>query len=122
MATDPHDTDPLKRYYAIGEAAQLLGETPAVLRSWDREFAHLKPAKNARGERRFTKANLEQLRQIKYLLRERGFTVAGARREIAAGTQASGANPSAPPPAPAERAAWIGRLTEVRNRLEGLLD
>ena len=124
MADDTPD-NPLKRYYSIGETAKLLGETPAVLRSWDREFAHLKTAKNSRGERRFTKDNLEQLRQIKHLLRERGFTVAGARKEIAAGTQDARTTASAPEPAgdgsAGERRAWAERLTTVRSRLAELL-
>ena len=118
MADDTPD-NPLKRYYSIGETAKLLGETPAVLRSWDREFAHLKTAKNSRGERRFTKDNLEQLRQIRYLLRERGFTVAGARKELAAGNSRVADRPAL---ATDERMEWIGRLREVRSRLEGLLE
>lgn len=77
----------LKLYYSIGEVAGRLSVPASKIRFWDKEFAHLKPNKNSRGERRFTKENIRQLEEIQYLLKDRGFTIDGARKEIAAGTK-----------------------------------
>lgn len=74
----------LKRYYTIGEVAELFGIKASVIRFWENEFDFLKPHKTAKGDRRFTKVNLEQLQLIHHLLKERGFTLEGAKKEIAA--------------------------------------
>lgn len=75
--------DPLKRYYSIGEVAERFGIKPSVIRFWETEFDFLNPHKNARGDRRFTKTNLKQLRLIHHLVKEKGYTLEGARKEIA---------------------------------------
>lgn len=74
--------DDLKRYYSIGEVAEIFGIKTSVIRFWEGEFDFLKPHKNAKGDRRFTKANLEQVELIHHLVKEKGFTLEGARREI----------------------------------------
>lgn len=109
MAKGKTDND-LKLYYSIGEVADRLGVNASQLRFWENEFSHIKPNKNSRGERRFTKDNIRQLEQIEYLLKERGFTIEGARKEIAAGKKDS-----------PEKEEVIDRLKEVRNRLAKLL-
>lgn len=109
MANLPSDDD-LKLYYSIGEVAEIIGVPTTKIRFWDKEFAHLKPNKNSRGERRFTKENIRQLRQINYLLKDRGFTIDGARQEIAAGRKLSG-----------DKQAIIDGLRAARIRLEKLL-
>lgn len=83
MALEKTDEE-LKRYYSIGEVAEKFGIKPSVIRFWETSFDFLKPHKNAKGDRRFTKANLEQIRIIHHLVKERGFTLEGARKEIAA--------------------------------------
>ncbi len=72
----------LKRYYTIGEVAKLFGVSKSLIRFWEGEFAHLTPAKNSKGDRRFTPQNLEQFRLIFELVKERGFTIEGAKQEI----------------------------------------
>jgi DNA-binding transcriptional MerR regulator len=74
--------DDLKRYYSIGEVAEIFGLKTSVIRFWEGEFDFLNPHKNAKGDRRFTKANLEQVELIHHLVKEKGFTLEGARREI----------------------------------------
>ena len=111
MAKQYTDED-LKRYYSIGEVAKLLGVSTTKIRYWDREFAHLKPSKNSRGDRRFTKENVKQLQQIQYLLMNRGFTIEGARREIAEQKK----------PASDERSAIIASLQQVKQRLQNMLE
>lgn len=110
MAKEKSDED-LKLYYSIGEVAERLEVNASQIRFWDKEFAHLKPSKNSRGERRFTKDGIRQLEQIKYLLKERGFTIEGARKEIANGKKPA-----------ANKDEIVSRLKLVKNRLESLLD
>ncbi len=74
--------NPDKRYYTIGEVAQIFDVSKSLIRFWENEFDHLRPHKNSKGERRFTQKNLEQLRLIYHLVRERGFTLNGAKKEI----------------------------------------
>ena len=74
--------DPNKRYYTIGEVAELFDVSKSLIRFWENEFDHLRPHKNSKGERRFTQKNLEQLQLIYHLVREKGFTLAGAKQEI----------------------------------------
>ncbi len=110
MPNDP-DEDDLKRYYSIGEVAKKLGVNTSLIRFWENEFSHIKPNKNSRGDRRFTKENIQQLREVYHLVRERGFTLDGARREIA-----SAGKPQA------GKQEVIDRLLAVRGRLKALRD
>jgi DNA-binding transcriptional MerR regulator len=103
--------DKLKLYYSIGEVAELLGVNASQLRFWESEFKHIKPNKNSRGERRFTKDNIRQLEEVEYLLKERGFTIEGARKEIA----------QAKKPVVGKEEV-INRLKMVRERLEKIIN
>lgn len=74
---------PEKRYFTIGEAALLCGVKPHVLRFWEQEFLQLKPSKR-RGNRRYYQYNdVLMVRQIRQLLYEDGFTIDGARQQLA---------------------------------------
>lgn len=74
--------DKLKRYYTIGEVAKMFDVSKSLIRYWETEFSHLKPHKNSKGDRRFTPQNLDQLQLIFHLVKEREFTINGAREEI----------------------------------------
>jgi len=74
--------DKLKRYYSISEVADLFGVSKSLIRFWEGEFEMLKPHKNSKGDRRFTQQNLEQIREIYHLVKERGFTLSGAKQEL----------------------------------------
>lgn len=56
--------------------------SPSLIRYWESEFSSLRPHKNSKGDRRFTKQNIEQLNVIYHLVKEKGFTLEGAQREI----------------------------------------
>ena len=71
-----------KRYYSTGEVAALFGVSTSLIRFWEGEFDHLQPHKNGKGERRFTPKNVQQFNEIHELVKGRGFTLAGARREL----------------------------------------
>lgn len=71
-----------KLYYSIGEVSKMFDVSKSLIRFWESEFDLLKPHKNSKGDRRFTKQNLEQFQIIYRLVKERGFTLDGAKREI----------------------------------------
>lgn len=74
--------DKLKRYYSISEVADLFGVSKSLIRFWEGEFDSLKPHKNSKGDRRFTQQNIEQIKEIYHLVKERGFTLSGAKQEL----------------------------------------
>ena len=71
-----------KVYYTIGETAELFEVNPSLIRYWEKEFDILKPTKNKKGNRLFTKEDLDVLRIIYHLVKERGFTLQGAREKL----------------------------------------
>ena len=71
-----------KLYYSISEVAEHFGVSTSLIRYWETEFSFLRPHKNSKGDRRFTKANIEQIKIIYNLVKERGFTLEGAKKEI----------------------------------------
>ncbi len=73
---------PGKLYYSIGEVAEAMEVSPSLLRFWEKEFEVVKPKRNKRGNRFYTPADIESLKLIHQLLRERGFTLAGARQRL----------------------------------------
>ncbi|WP_111309049.1 MerR family transcriptional regulator [Confluentibacter sediminis] len=70
---------PEKRYYAIGEVANAFGVNTSLIRFWEKEFDALKPKKNAKGNRKFTPEDIKNLKLIYHLVKERGFTLEGAK-------------------------------------------
>ena len=70
---------PDKRYYNIGEVAKAFGVNTSLIRFWEKEFNVLKPKKNAKGNRKFTPEDIKNLKFIYHLVKERGFTLEGAK-------------------------------------------
>ena len=71
-----------KLFYSIGEVAQMYGVNVSLIRFWENEFDILKPKKNKKGNRMFTKTDLENLEVIFHLVKERGFTLDGAKKKL----------------------------------------
>lgn len=71
-----------KLYYAISEVAEMLNVSASLIRYWETEFAFLKPRKNRKGNRMFTVQDIDNLRLIYYLVKECGYTLEGAKRQI----------------------------------------
>ncbi len=71
-----------KLYYTIGEVAEMFDVSKSLIRYWESEFTILRPHKNSKGDRRFTKQNIAQLELIYHLVKEKGFTLEGAKKEI----------------------------------------
>ncbi|GLU43732.1 MerR family transcriptional regulator [Allomuricauda sp. NBRC 101325] len=70
---------PEKRYYGIGEVAEAFGVNTSLIRFWEKEFDVLQPKKNAKGNRKFTPQDIQNLQLIYHLVKERGFTLEGAK-------------------------------------------
>ena len=94
---------PAKRYFTIGEVADLCDVKPHVLRYWEQEFAQLKPMKRRGNRRYYQHHEVLMVRRIRELLYEQGFTISGARNRLrettstygrVAAEQASLSNPS----------------------------
>jgi len=73
---------PEKRYYGIGEVAKAFGVNTSLIRFWEKEFDALKPKKNAKGNRKFTPQDIKNLQLIYHLVKERGFTLEGAKTHL----------------------------------------
>lgn len=73
---------PDKRYYSIGEIAKAFAVNASLVRFWEKEFDILKPKKNAKGNRMFTPEDLKNLKLIYHLVKEKGFTLDGAKEHL----------------------------------------
>lgn len=74
---------PDKLYFKIGEVAQIVGVQPHVLRYWEKEIPAIRPTKSRSNQRRYRRRDVEIFCEIKRLLHEERYTLAGARRNIA---------------------------------------
>ncbi|WP_291274435.1 MerR family transcriptional regulator [Flavobacterium sp.] len=70
---------PEKRYYSIGELAKAFDVNASLIRFWDKEFDEINPKKNAKGDRMFRPDDVKTLQLIYHLVKERGFTLEGAK-------------------------------------------
>ena len=82
---------PDKLFYKIGEVCELVGVQPHVLRYWETEFPMLQPQKNRAGQRTYRRKDVEMALRIKELLYDERFTIAGAKRKLAAEGRPNGA-------------------------------
>src|SRR6478752_2353597 len=73
---------PPKLFFRIGEVAGLVGVEPHVLRYWEREFRSIRPTKSAKGQRVYSRKDVENLLRVRDLLYRDGFTIAGAKKKL----------------------------------------
>ena len=78
MQSDSSD----KLYYSISEVADIFKVNTSLIRFWEKEFDVLKPHKNKKGNRLFTKRDIENIRLIYHLVKEKGFTLLGAKEKL----------------------------------------
>ena len=77
------DLDDLtKVYYSIGEVADMFNVNASLIRFWEKEFDIIKPKKNKKGNRLFTKEDVNNYQKIYFLVKERGYTLKGAREKL----------------------------------------
>src|ERR1700722_18728102 len=79
---------PPKLYFRIGEVAELVGVEPHVLRYWEREFRSIRPTKSAKGQRVYSRRDVENLLRVRELLYSEGFTIAGAKKKLRGSAEA----------------------------------
>ena len=83
MNNDKVDINRLtKLYYTIGEVAEMFGVNNSLIRFWEKEFDVIKPKKNKKGNRQFTKEDIKNYQLIYYLVKERGYTLKGAKSKL----------------------------------------
>ncbi len=78
----PRPELPVKLYYRIGEVAEVVGVEPHVLRYWETEFGSIRPQKSPKGQRVYSRRDLEKLMRVRELLYEQGYTIAGAKKRL----------------------------------------
>lgn len=71
-----------KSYYSISETAKMFQVNTSLLRFWEKEFDMIKPYKNKKGDRYFTKRDIETIRTIYHLTKEKGYTLQGAKEAL----------------------------------------
>jgi len=119
---------PRKRYFAIGEVADLCQVKPHVLRYWEQEFPQLKPVKRRGNRRYYQHEDVLMVRRIRSLLYAEGFTIGGARQrlkdQLKLGSdvpETIASAPSANSPHLEPAAARTTQIRQVRDELESLL-
>ncbi len=71
-----------KLYYSISEVSKMFGLSNSTLRYWETEFTNLKPKKNRHGDRAYTKKDIQDIERIYFLVKQKGFTIEGAKNEL----------------------------------------
>ncbi len=87
-----HINLPEKRYYKIGEVAKAFQVNTSLIRFWEKEFDIIKPKKNAKGNRLFTPTDIDNFKLIFHLVKERGFTLEGAKQKLKKNTKKTMSN------------------------------
>ena len=96
-----------KLYYSIGEVAQMLSESISAVRFWTNSFSrYVNPVRTAKGNRQYTAKDVETLRQIHFLVKDRGLTLEGAAKELSASKSAV-----------EDRVKVLDSLKEIRTQL-----
>lgn len=112
---------PVKLYYRIGEVAEIVGVEPHVLRYWESEFKSIRPQKSPKGQRVYSRRDLEKLLRVKGLLYTEGYTIAGARRQLKEASNAEGRGGNASEDALRKMRRDLSDLREqVRSELQAL--
>lgn len=71
-----------KIYWSISEVAEMLNVSLSLLRFWENEFDNIQPRKNRKGDRYYNKKDIENLKMIYHLVKEKGYTLKGAKQRL----------------------------------------
>ena len=102
-----------KLYWSIGGVAEQLGVNTSLIRYWEKEFGSLKPKRTGKGDRLYMKKDIEQLQRIQHLVKEKGFTLQGARDQLRKADQVEQASTL-------DIDALRDRLLDIRTKLVAL--
>ena len=100
-----------KKFYRISEVADILGMPASTLRFWEKEFTIIKPKRNSKNTRFYTPEDVETIKMVYYLVKEKGLKLDAAQQQIRVNRH----NVS-------QRSEVINRLKSVRNQLQDMLD
>jgi DNA-binding transcriptional MerR regulator len=100
-----------KRYYKISEVAEIVGLPVSTLRFWENKFTIIRPRRNEHGTRFYTPTDIEKIRMVYYLVKEKGMKLEAAQDQIK--RNAKGIS---------HKVEAIERLKSVRNKLQALID
>ncbi len=118
MATFRSRAPAVKLYYRIGEVSDIVGVEPHVLRYWETEFRSIRPQKSRKGQRIYSRKDVDKLLKVKDLLYTHGFTIAGARKRLREG----GNEPDPAQDLTRQKAAKLrASLLDLREDLMGML-
>ena len=96
-----------KKYFSIGEVAEMLNVATSLIRFWESEFDIIKPKKNRKGNRQFTREDIDNVKLIYHLVKEKGYTLQGAKDLLKNGNDAL-----------QERIEIIDSLKKIKNFLK----
>ena len=91
-----------KIFYSISEVAGMFDVNESLLRYWEKEFATIRPKKTAKGTRQYRKEDIDAIRLVYYLVKQKGMTLAGAKQKLK------------------ENKETVVRTTEIVSRLESI--
>ena len=100
-----------KKYYKISEVAEMIGLPASTLRFWESRFTIISPRRNSRGTRFYTPSDVDKLRMVAYLVKEKGLRLEAAQEQLK--NNHTGIS---------RKAQAIERLHQIRGQLQALLD
>ena len=103
------DQNLTKLYYTIGEVAEMFEVSNSLIRYWETEFKVLKPTKNKKGDRRFMVKDIRTLEKIYTLVKDRGFTLEGAKKELKSKPKSNNSE------------EVVARLRKTKRKLEDII-
>lgn len=106
------NTNPdLKTYYSIKEVANMVNVPDSTLRFWEKQFRELNPKKTSSGVRQYTKGDIETIKLIHHLVKEKGLTIAAAKERMKATKSVV-----------VQTSDIVDRLQDIKGRLQQMLD
>ena len=100
----------LKKYYSIGEVSEMLDIPESTLRYWEKEFKEISPKKNAKGIRHYTMDDIEQIKKVKFLVKDNSLTINGAKTRMKDNPQKT-----------SDTHEIVRRLEAIRDELKAIL-
>jgi DNA-binding transcriptional MerR regulator len=105
----PYKEKPIvKKYFSIGEVAEMFNVATSLLRFWEQEFKEVSPKKNKNGKRQYTQKDIDTVKVIFHLVKEKGYTLTGAKDMLKSNDN------------PQKKLEVINSLKEIRNFLDEL--
>ncbi len=98
-----------KKYYSIGEVADMFKVATSLIRYWEGEFDIIRPKKDKKGNRSYTKNDIQKIQYVYHLVKEKGYTLQGAQEVIASGKEQG-----------FDKVAAIQKLQEIKDFLINL--